>query len=246
LQRDLSTLGMFPRISVRGARPKVQRGEEYELGAAKRVGSRTYRVSAYRESVTNAALSMVAPAGFYAAGDILPDLFSGSSIFNAGNYETAGYTASVTQALGEHLTATLMYGSLGTLSADRGNLESSSPDELRSMIHAGRRHAATTRVTATSPWSGTHLIASYQWTADHNSITPGNLYSTQSMRPMPGLNVYVRQPIPFALLPWRMEATADLRNLLAQGYLPIGVAGGQQVLLVQTPRSFRGGLSFIF
>jgi hypothetical protein len=63
---------------------------------------------------------------------------------------------------------------------------------------------------------------------------------------MPGLNVYLRQPIPFTLLPWRLEATADLRNLLAQGYLPIGVAGGQQVMLVQTPRSFRGGLSFIF
>jgi hypothetical protein len=47
------------------------------------------------------------------------------------------------------------------------------------------------------------------------------------------------------MLPWRMEATADLRNLLAQGYLPLNVAG-QSLLLVETPRSFRGGLSFIF
>ncbi|HEY1339450.1 MAG TPA: TonB-dependent receptor [Bryobacteraceae bacterium] len=246
LQRDLNTLGLFPRISLRDAHAKIQRGEEYELGVQKKIGTRTWRVSAYRESVTNAALSMVAPAGFYASGDVLPDLFSGSSIFNAGNYETAGYTASVTQSLGEHVTATLMYGSLGSLTADRREIESNNPDELRSMIHAGRRHAATTRITAVSPWSGTHMIASYQWTSDHNSITPGNLYSTQSMRPVPGLNLYVRQPIPFSLLPWRMEATADLRNLLAQGYLPIGVVGGQQVLLVQTPRSFRGGLSFIF
>ena len=106
--------------------------------------------------------------------------------------------------------------------------------------------AATARVTATSPWTGTHMIASYQWAADHRSLTPGNLYSTQSFRPMPGLNIYVRQPIPIALLPWRMEATADLRNMLAQGYLPIGMANGQQMVLVQTPRSFRGGLSFIF
>jgi hypothetical protein len=42
-----------------------------------------------------------------------------------------------------------------------------------------------------------------------------------------------------------MEASADLRNLLAQGYLPLS-AGGQRLLLVQTPRSVRGGLSFIF
>ena len=51
------------------------------------------------------------------------------------------------------------------------------------------------------------------------------------------------QPIPgLGILPWRMEATADLRNLLAEGYLSLG----QQVMLVETPRSFRGGLSFIF
>jgi hypothetical protein len=64
---------------------------------------------------------------------------------------------------------------------------------------------------------------------------------------MPGLNVYIRQPIPgLSILPWRMEATADLRNMLAQGYLPLGMIDGQRVLLVETPRSFRGGLSFIF
>ena len=66
------------------------------------------------------------------------------------------------------------------------------------------------------------------------------------MRPEAGLNLCVRQPIPtFFSLPWRMEASADLRNLLAQGYLPLS-AGGQRLLLVQTPRSVRGGLSFIF
>jgi hypothetical protein len=43
-----------------------------------------------------------------------------------------------------------------------------------------------------------------------------------------------------------MEATADLRNLLAQGYLPLSLADGRSIVLVQNPRSFRGGLSFIF
>jgi hypothetical protein len=82
---------------------------------------------------------------------------------------------------------------------------------------------------------------------DQSAITPAHMYSTQSMRSEPGLNVYVRQPIPtFFSLPWRMEASADLRNLLAQGYLPMSFADGRRLLLVQTPRSFRGGLSFIF
>jgi Carboxypeptidase regulatory-like domain len=247
LQRDLSTLAMFPRISLRNAHPKVQRGEEYEVAYSRKVGSRVYGVSAYHEAVTNAAISMVAPSGLYSEGDLLPDLFSGNSTFDAGNYQSSGYSTMVTQDIGDHVSATLSYGSMGALTVDQRELVSSSPDELRSMIRAGRKHAATLRVAATSPWTGTHMIASYQYTPGSGWAMPGNMYSTQSIRPIPGLNIYVRQPIPrISLLPWRMEATADLRNLLAQGYLPLFMGNGQQAVLVQTPRSFRGGLSFIF
>jgi hypothetical protein len=247
LQRELNTLGLFPRISLRDGRPQVQRGENFELTYARKMASRNFQVSTYRETVRNAALSLVAPVGMYTGGDILPDLFSGTSTFDAGNFHSTGYTAAVTQNLGEHVAATVMYGSMGALTAANREIVSGSPDELRSMIHAGRRKAATARVTATAPWTGTHLIASYQVTGDHRWASPGHGYSTDSVRQMPGLNLYLRQLIPgLSMLPWRMEATADLRNMLAQGYLSLGTVGGQQLLLVENPRSVRGGLSFIF
>jgi len=130
--------------------------------------------------------------------------------------------------------------------ADR-ELVSSSPDELRSMIRNSRKHGATARVSATAPATGTHVVASYQWNSDRRSVMSGNLYSIDPLRPLSGLNVYVRQPLPrIPILPWRMEANADLRNMLAQGYLPFTMANGQRLLLVEAPRSFRGGLSFIF
>ena len=247
LQRDLNTLALFPRISLREGRAKIQRGEEFELSYERKAGTRTYTLSAYRESVSNAALSMVATDGAYASGDLLPDVFSNSSIFNAGNFQSTGMIAAVTQQFGDFITGTLMYGSMGALTAGSQSLESSNPDELRRMIRMGRKHAATARVAATAPVTGTHLIASFQWSDDHRSAMPANIYSTQSVRPLPGLNVYVRQPLPrISGLPWRMEATADMRNLLAQGYLPLSTTSGQQLLLVETPRSIRGGLSFIF
>jgi hypothetical protein len=246
LQQSLNTLGMFPRVSLRDARARIQRGENYELTYSRRMGSRTVRFSGYRERVSNAALSMVAPAGMYNSSDILPDLFSGTSIFNAGDYHSAGYSAAVTQNIGEHVSATVIYGSMGTLTA-QGEVVSASPDDLRDMIHASRMHAATARLQATSPRTGTHMIASYQWTSERHAVLPGHLYSTEGVRQLPGMNIFLRQPIPrIAMLPWRMEATADLRNLLAQGYLPLAMSNGQQILLVETPRSFRGGLSFIF
>ncbi len=196
--------------------------------------------------MTNAALTISAPEGFYSTSDVLPDLLSGASVFNGGDYQTLGYTLAVAQDIGENLTATLMYGSLGALTASQDReITSSSPDELRSMIRSGLRHAATARIAATAPWTGTHIIASYQW-SDHRWATPGHFYSTQSMRPEPGFNLYIRQPIPVSGLPWRMEVTADFRNLLAQGYLPLSAVGGRRILLMQTPRVFRGGLSFIF
>lgn len=247
LQRDLNTLGMFPRISLRGARPKIQRGEEYEIGYSKRVGSRTYALSGYHEVVRNAALSMVAPDGMFSGGDILPDVFTGNSVFNIGTHENSGFTASVTQQLGDYVAATVAYGSEGALRVADREMVSNSPDELRSMIRAGRKHAATARVSVTAPRAGTHMIASYQWNGDQHWAMSGHMYGTGSVRPMPGLNVYIRQPLPrVGMLPWRMEATADLRNMLAQGYLPLTMAGGQKLLLVETPRTFRGGLSFIF
>ena len=246
-QRDLNTLAMFPLVSLVRGRARVQRGENFEAAYTRKVGSsRSVQVTAYRESVSNAALTMSDPDGLFVSGDLLPDLYSGTAIFNAGDYESLGYTAAVTQEMGPNVSMTLMAGSTGALMADSGKLESDSPDELRAMIRSGRRHSATLRANATLPWSGTHLIGSYQW-ADHRSVAPTRLYSTQSMRPDPGFNLYIRQPVPgWSLLPWRMEITADLRNLLAQGYLPLPAAGGRRILLMQTPRSFRGGLSFIF
>jgi hypothetical protein len=246
LQRDLSTLTLFPRVSLQGGRARVQRGEDYEISYSRTLGSRVLRVSGYRESVSNAALTVDAPEGVYTSGDILPDVYSGASVFNAGSYESLGYTASLTQNFGEQVSATLMFGSAGALTAARGELVSDNPDDLRAMIRAGRRHAATFRANATLPWSGTQLAGCYQWADRRRMVTPGHLYSTQSMRPEPGLNLYVRQPIPWSPFPWRMEITADLRNLLAQGYLPLTMSGGRKMLLMQTPRAFRGGVSFIF
>ena len=242
-QQDLNGLGMFPRISVLNAKTQVQRGEEYEATYSKRVGSRTYSATLDRELVTNAALTVLGPAGGIAGVDILPDVFSNASILNAGNFQSWGYSGAITQKLGEYLSVTMMLGSEGALTVGNAPLVTGSPEELRSLLHEAQRHVATSRVDATVPWTKTHVVASYQWSDNDRWATPGNVYSTQPNRAMPGLNICVRQPLPgFAR---RVEATADLRNMLAQGYLPVGM-GNQALTLIETPRTLRGGLAFTF
>ena len=244
LQGDLNELGLFPLISAVNSRMKVQRGEDYEATYSRKAGSRTYRATVDHETVTNAALSIVGPLGGASGVDILPDLFSNASILNAGNFQSWGYSGAVTQQLGEHVALTMMLGSQGALTVGNAPMVTGSPEELRTLLHAAQRHVATARVDATVPWMKTHVVASYQWSDNDRWATPGNVYSTQPNRSMPGLNLCVRQPLPgFAR---RVEATADIRNMLAQGYLPVGMPGGQQLMLIETPRMLRGGLAFTF
>jgi hypothetical protein len=243
---DLNTVGLFPRISTLGGRLNIQRGTELEATYSRKMGSRRVELSVYHERVTNAALSVAASSDFYDGG-LLPDLFTGNAVLNAGEYHGSGYSAAFTQNVGKNLSATLMYGTMNALTASNEDLAAATSEDLRSAIHSARRQAATARIAAISPWTGTHVIASYQWTNDRRAVLPGRLYSTQAMRPLPGFNVYVRQPVPgLSILPMRVEAIADLRNLLAQGYLPLETSTGQEAILVQNPRSVRGGISFIF
>ena len=44
----------------------------------------------------------------------------------------------------------------------------------------------------------------------------------------------------------RKPVSRDLRNLLAQGYVPVMTQDGQTVYLVQAARSVRGGVSITF
>jgi hypothetical protein len=43
-----------------------------------------------------------------------------------------------------------------------------------------------------------------------------------------------------------MELMVDVRNLLAQGYVPVVGRDGQTLYLVQAARSVRGGVAFSF
>jgi hypothetical protein len=47
-------------------------------------------------------------------------------------------------------------------------------------------------------------------------------------------------------VPGHFEALVDLRNLLAQGYVPVIGPDGHTVYLVQSARAVRGGVAFNF
>jgi hypothetical protein len=245
LADDLVALSMLPRLALLDGRTTVQRAQDFELGYEKKLRDTTFDVTLYRENVTNAAITISGPDDFFPLGDMLPDISSKSSVFNAGSFRRLGYTASATQAIGDKIHVGASFGSGGALELRQHELESPTADDLRSKIRSTQRFWMSARASATMPGTGTEITGSYQW-MDYTTIMPSHFYLTQSLSPDPGLNIRVRQPIPsFPGMPGRLEATAELRNGLGQGYLPV-TEGGQHVLLIQSPRALRGGLSFIF
>lgn len=245
LAADLAALSVLPRLSLLDGRATVQRSQDFELGYEKKLNSTTFDVTGYRESVSNFAMTVSTPDDLFAAGDLLPDISSKSSVLNAGSFQRFGYAASVTQALGDKIELGTSFGRAGALTAGTQEFTSTSADQLRSNLHPTQRFWASARASATLPITGTQITGSYQW-MDYRALMPTHFYLTQRAYPETGLNIRVRQPIPsFLGMPGRLEATAELRNMLAQGYVRVS-EGGQSVLLIQNPRAVRGGLSFIF
>lgn len=247
LQRDMMALAVLPRVSLRGGQAMVQRSQNMEIGYEIEIGSRTFNIAAYKEVVGNGALTMGTPDGFHMAGDLLPELSSSSSVFNIGRYSRLGYTATITQQINDRFSASVSYGRGGVLTTDPETvLATGNADELRGLIRRSQRQWVRSRVSGVTPVTGTRFAASYEWSGSQ-ALTPGHVYLTQRLYPETGLNIRVRQPLPmWSGLPGRIEASADLRNMLAQGYLPISLADGRRLVLAHSPRAVRGGLSFIF
>lgn len=244
LEQDLTALSQMPTLSVSESHLTVERTQNLEIGYERVVGTRTYAVGAYDESVSNASFMLSGPADFISAADLLPDLGSRSSIFNIGSFHRTGYDAGVKQTLGDHAEVSVTAGRAGALTAPGTEGAYTNSQTLRAGIGQAQRAWVTIRVAGTVPRAGTRIAANYGWT-DFRVLMPVHLFVTQTGTQDIGVNVHVSQPLPMIRMPWRMEATADLRNLLAQGYLPLGGADARTVL-TNSPRLVRGGLNFIF
>ncbi|MDQ2949866.1 MAG: TonB-dependent receptor, partial [Acidobacteriota bacterium] len=233
-----STLSRLPQLSYANGQLELQRTHSYEAGYNKTAGSRTYSLSAFYEDVSNGRVNVAGDTGSLAFGDLLSDGVSKTDIYNVGRYSRNGLVGTVSQHLNQSLDIAVSYGRMGGFTAD--------PVGTQAGILRQRSHnVANARVNARLPKAGTKLSAGYGW-MDDGAVIPTHVFTTQNTYISAGFNVIVRQPLPsFFGMPGHLEITADLRNLLAQGYLPIG-SDGHNLLVVQSPRAVRGGLNFIF
>ena len=154
-----------------------------------------------------------------------------------------GVRVVVQQKFSPELTATVNYSWGGVLDLAGNDVALS---QVRSAIHQEWRHSFGVKLAGDVRATHTLWATSYR-AANQKSLTPVDMFDNSRGQMDPYWNVFVRQPIPgTSFLPGKMEALVDLRNLLAQGYVPVIGRDGRTLYLVQSARAVRGGLAFVF
>jgi len=228
-----------PRVSLLNFAPKMESAHHHEVSVSHREGKTNVQVAVFSDRVGDTALTgtglTTAVGGF-----LLPDVSSGTFSYTGKTLDTNGLRVVLQRKVSADLTATLDYAYGGVLDLSRSDvaLQNAQP-----WITTQRRHALAVKLSGTAPRTHTSWIASYRW-VNGSALTPVDMFNASPGQSDPFLNIFVRQPIP--AMGGHVEAIIDLRNLLAQGYVPVLGQDGQTVYLVQSARSVRGGVAFTF
>jgi hypothetical protein len=238
LQSTLEELDAFPTLMMRDGRPVLETGWHQELAAHGQLG-RNVRLtfSLFNDQASHTALM---GRGDLADSDAFQDFYSNAFTYDGGASGGLGARVAWQQRLSEDSEFLLLFASGPALALE----ESAGGDSLRDSLRAVNRQSFAARFSTRLPRARTKLSASYKWIGGP-VVSRQDAFGEVTYQVDPFLNLSLRQPIPGSLFSARVEALADFRNLLAQGYVPVNTGDGQ-VLLIPAFRSFRGGFSFQF
>ena len=213
---DLSETG--PRMTMVDGQPLLENAHHHEISLSQRAGDNKLQVAYFRDRIKDPALLGAGEVG-WSTDDILPDVYSGTFSFNGGALEAQGIRLVFQRRLSDTVTATWDYAYGGVLELEQPNVDW---NVVRSSLQHGWRHSAALRLNGSLPRYKTRWIASYRWTSGDNTLTGVDVFNASAGQTDPFFNLFVRQPLPrMRFLPGNMEALVDLRNLLAQGYVPV-------------------------
>ena len=231
-----------PRMSITGFTPAVERAHHQEVSVSQRVGKNDMQIALYSDRVTDPVLTGLGDLTAE-SGEVLPDSYSGTFSYQGNDFSTRGLRVVLQRKLLSDLTATLDYSYGGVLDLARPDVEL---QDAREWMRTESRQSVAAKFSGTVPCAKTHWIASYRWTSGP-ALTPVDLFNASAGQADAYLNLFVRQPIPTSFLAGHMEVLVDLRNLLAQGYVPVLGRDRHTLYLVQSAaRSVRGGVAFSF
>jgi hypothetical protein len=231
-----------PRVSIVAYSPAVEHAHHQELSLSHRMGKTNLQIAAYMDRVSDPALTGV---GEFTTdnGNVLPDLYSGTFTYQGSNFRTEGVRFVAQRQLTSRITGTMDYEYGGVLDLVTPNVSLANVSQSSVVRH---RQSVAGKITGTVPKAKTRWMASYRW-INGEALTPIDMFNASAGRVDPYFSLFFRQAIPgTGFFPNHIEAIVDLRNLLAQGYVPVLGNDGHTVYLVQSARAVSGGVAFTF
>jgi hypothetical protein len=231
-----------PRISLAGFSPALEKAHHQEIALSHREGKTSMQAALYTDRIADPALTGVGDISAV-SGEVLPDVFSGTFTYQGHDFETRGVRLVLERKLTSDVSATVNYSYGGTLELDQDGVNFA---DVRDYSVLRNRQALSGKLSGTAPGTKTRWIASYGWTSGR-ALTPVDMFNASAGQADPFLDLFFRQPIPgTSSLPGHMDIVVEIRNLLAQGYVPVFGEDGHTVYLVQSARAVRGGVAFNF
>lgn len=237
LQSVLTELDTFPALLWRNGHPVLEGGWHEELAFERKLGAHSsLQGAAFRDRARNVA---VFGRGAIANPDFFQDYFSDAFLYDGGPSTSWGARLAYRQKFFDDLDVVAVYAWAGALA-----LEDPAASVMRDALQTRYRHSLAARVSGRLPRVRTQMAASYKWLSGP-VVSRQDIFGEATYQLDPYLSLSIRQPLPGFLMNGKWEALADIRNLLAQGYVPVNSRDGR-ILLVPAFRSFRGGVSFQF
>jgi hypothetical protein len=231
-----------PRVSMVSYATTVEHAHHQELSLSHRIGRNNIQIAVYTDRISDPALTGV---GEFTTdnGNVLPDLYSGTFTYQGNDFHTQGARLVWQRQLTSRITATMDYEYGGVLDLATPNV---SLANVSQSTLVRKRQSVAGKLAGTVPKSKTRWMASYGW-INGEALTPVDMFNASAGRTDSYLSLFFRQPIPgTGFFPGHIEAIVDLRNLLAQGYVPVLGNDGHTVYLVQSARAVSGGVAFTF
>jgi hypothetical protein len=233
-----------PALTEKDGKLLLEQGLHQEISYERREGNLRMRMTVYQDHIDNPVVSGGGTLSLadWNSGNLLYDPNTDLLKATGQSFFSNGMLAELRDKINNDTWFSLTYATGNALTMDALPGKVQLEDGINS-LHPRRAGMLSASMTGKLKQAGTQWRASYRWQPS-DTVTAVDPFNSEL--PDPYLSFYLRQPIHCRMLPYRMEALVDVRNLLAQGYRPFVTQDGSTLYFAQAERSIQGGLSFFF
>jgi len=237
LESALDELAVFPSVMFRNGNPVIGHTWHEEVRIERKIlKNGQVSVAGFHDQGAHTPVYATAADGGVQPIDALPITHA----VDGGGVSAYGARFAYRQKLAANLEAALVYAWAGALVGDN-DVDGAG---FRSFLQERPRHSVALSLDSRVSRTKTRVTFGYKWVngqvASRQDAYGEALYNTD-----PFLNLSVHQALPQLLGGGKLEAVADLLNILGEGTFYRTTPDGR-LSLTPSPRVLRGGLSFQF